>query len=54
MRSVKVAEDGRWTVACAETRLTIEGHRLTTVEPVYRTPDHRNVLDTFIWQDHDL
>lgn len=28
--------------------------RLTTAEILYRMPDHPSVLQTFIWQKHDL
>lgn len=31
-----------------------EGYRLTTAEILYRTSDHPEVLQTFVWQDLDL
>ena len=34
--------------------LQMMGYGLTTAELFYRMPDHRNVLNTFIWQDYDL
>ena len=37
-----------------ETELMLKGYGLTTAELFYRMPDHRNVLNTFIWQDYDL
>lgn len=37
-----------------ETELMLKGYGLTTAEMFYRMPDHRNVLNTFIWQDYDL
>jgi uncharacterized protein Usg len=27
---------------------------LTTAQMIYRMPDYRNVLNTFVWQDYDL
>lgn len=37
-----------------ETELMLKGYGLTTAELFYHMPDHRNVLNTFIWQDYDL
>ena len=34
--------------------LQLKGWRLTTAEIMYRMPDYRSVLQTFIWQDYDL
>lgn len=31
-----------------------QGFLLTTAEILYRMPDHRHVLQTYIWQDYDL
>ena len=38
----------------AETELMLKGYCLTTAEILYRMPDHRNVLQSFIWQHYDL
>ena len=38
----------------SETELMLNGYGLTTAEMVYRMPDHKSVLNTFIWQDYDL
>ena len=35
-------------------RKQILGYGLTTAEIVYRRPDHRWLLQTYIWQDYDL
>ena len=35
-------------------RRQIEGYRLATAEILYRMPDHRNLLQSFVWQDYDL
>lgn len=38
----------------SEVELILSGHGLTTAEIIYRMPDYRSVLQTFIWQDYDL
>ncbi|MGY6633522.1 MAG: usg protein [Alkalilacustris sp.] len=37
-----------------DTELMLEGYGLTTAEFFYRMPDHRHVLNSFVWQLHDL
>jgi uncharacterized protein Usg len=32
----------------------VQGYGLTTAEILYRLPDHRSVLQSYIWQDYDL
>ncbi|MGQ0485465.1 MAG: usg protein [Hyphomicrobiales bacterium] len=32
----------------------LRGWSLTTAEIMYRMPDYREILQTFIWQDYDL
>ena len=32
----------------------LQGYSLTTAEILYRLPDHRSLLQTYIWQDYDL
>ncbi len=32
----------------------IEGYGLTTAEILYRRPDHRWLLQTYVWQDYDV
>ncbi len=34
--------------------LMLKGYGLTTAEMLYRMPDHRNVLNAYIWQEYDL
>ncbi len=34
--------------------LQLKGYRLSTVEIIYRLPDHPSLLQTFIWQYLDL
>ena len=32
----------------------LEGYGLTTASILYRMPDHRSILQEFIWQEYDL
>jgi uncharacterized protein Usg len=32
----------------------LAGYSLTTAEILYRMPDHRSLLQSYIWQDYDL
>ena len=32
----------------------LRGYRLATAEIAYRLPDHPSLLQTFVWQHHDL
>lgn len=32
----------------------MQGYGLTTAQLLYRMPDHRSILQEFIWQDYDL
>ncbi|MFO1091163.1 MAG: usg protein [Hyphomicrobiales bacterium] len=32
----------------------LDGYSLTTAEIMYRIPDHRHLLQTYIWQNYDL
>jgi uncharacterized protein Usg len=31
----------------------LQGYALTTAEIVYRLPDHKSLLQTYIWQNYD-
>jgi uncharacterized protein Usg len=35
-------------------RLQLEGFGLTTANILYRLPDHPGILQSYIWQRHDL
>lgn len=35
-------------------QLQLQGYRLATAEIVYRMPDHRDILQTYVWQDYDI
>ena len=37
-----------------EFRRRLEGFGLTTANILYRLPDHPGILQTFVWQQHDL
>ena len=32
----------------------LEGYGLTTARILYRLPDHRRLLQTYVWQDYDM
>jgi uncharacterized protein Usg len=32
----------------------IQGYGLTTAEILYRMPEHRSLLQTYVWQEYDL
>lgn len=32
----------------------LSGYGLTTAEILYRMPDHRDMLQTFVWQEYDI
>ena len=34
--------------------LMLDGYGLTTAEMTYRLPDHRSILQTFVWQNLDI
>ena len=38
----------------AEFKLQLEGYGLTTANILYRLPDHRSLLQTYVWQAYDL
>jgi uncharacterized protein Usg len=41
-------------MATADFRRQLEGFGLTTANILYRMPDHPEILQNFIWQQHDL
>ncbi len=45
MRTQPVSDDFRKQVL---------GYGLTTAEILYRMPDHRSILQTYVWQNYDL
>jgi len=38
----------------AELRRQLDGYGLTTANILYRLPDHRSLLQTYVWQGYDL
>ncbi len=39
---------------CSDFVKQMKGWSLTTAEILYRMPDHRSILQTYVWQDYDL
>lgn len=35
-------------------RRQLEGYGLTTAHILYRLPDHRDLLQSYVWQDYDV
>jgi len=35
-------------------RKQLLGYGLTTAQILYRMPDHRSLLQTYVWQDYDM
>jgi uncharacterized protein Usg len=42
--------DGSCRMTRSEVELMLKGYGLTTAEMIYRMPDHRHVLNSFVWQ----
>ncbi|MFV2001900.1 MAG: usg protein [Paracoccaceae bacterium] len=42
------------TEPLSETEMMLQGYGLTTAEILYRMPDFRSVLNSFLWQHYDL
>jgi uncharacterized protein Usg len=38
----------------SEFKKQVSGYGMTTAQILYRRPDHRWLLQTFVWQDYDL
>jgi uncharacterized protein Usg len=38
----------------ADLRRQLSDYRLTTAQIIYHMPDHRHLLQEFIWQDYDI
>ncbi|TDK37596.1 aspartate-semialdehyde dehydrogenase [Rhizobium deserti] len=38
----------------SEMEKMLKGYGLTTAQILYRLPDHRSLLQTYLWQDYDL
>ena len=41
-------------MASVHFRRQLEGYGLTTANILYRMPDHPDILQNYIWQQHDL
>jgi uncharacterized protein Usg len=44
----------RGRMVCADFRRQLEGYGLTTANILYRLPDHPGILQSYIWQQHDV
>lgn len=53
-RRVTLLRRGRCMALSSEFRRRLEGYSLTTAEILYHLPDHPHLLQTFVWQQHDL
>jgi uncharacterized protein Usg len=42
------------TMVSEDFRKQLEGYGLTTAHILYRMPDYHDILQTYVWQDHDL
>ncbi len=54
MRGFAKSSLGGAALVRADFRQPLEGYGLTTAHILYRLPDHPSVLQSFIWQQHDL
>jgi uncharacterized protein Usg len=48
------AASGASTMIDRDFACQLRGWSLTTAEILYHMPDHRDLLQTFIWQEYDL
>ena len=52
MRSISASENiafGEEGFSCQ-----LRGYRLATAEILYHLPDHRDLIQSYVWQDYDL
>jgi len=50
-KETAVSKSGR---VSRDFRRQLEGYGLTTAHILYRMPDFREILQTYVWQDYDL
>jgi uncharacterized protein Usg len=50
----RLASLWRNRMASVHFRRQLEGYGLTTANILYRMPDHPDILQNYIWQQHDL
>jgi uncharacterized protein Usg len=50
-KETTVSKQGR---VSADFRRQLEGYGLTTAHILYRMPDYKEILQTYVWQDYDL
>jgi uncharacterized protein Usg len=50
-KETESSKDGR---VSKDFRRQLEGYGLTTAHILYRLPDYKDILQTYVWQDYDL
>src|SRR2546421_12564463 len=51
---MEVGMSSRVAVVSEDFRKQVLGYGLTTAQILYRMPDHPSLLQTYVWQNHDL
>jgi uncharacterized protein Usg len=54
LEGTEVGMVSRVGVASEDFRKQVLGYGLTTAHILYRMPDHRSLLQTYVWQNYDL
>ena len=52
--ALSASPDRRCPMVSRDFACQLEGYGLTTASILYRMPDHRSILQEFIWQEYDL
>ena len=54
IRTMALKELGTKQVASKDFQKQVAGYGLTTAQILYRRPDHKWLLQTYVWQNYDL
>jgi uncharacterized protein Usg len=54
LEGTEVGMVSRVGIASEDFRKQVLGYGLTTAHILYRMPDHRSLLQTYVWQNYDL
>jgi uncharacterized protein Usg len=54
VEGMEVGMVSRVGIASEDFRKQVLGYGLTTAHILYRMPDHRSLLQTYVWQNYDL
>ena len=54
MQAVKQSASRTWAPNGSDFEKQLKGYGLTTAQILYRRPDHRWLLQTYVWQSYDL